>query len=185
MKLLLCLVLSLFMFSTHAELYKWVDKNGETFYSDEPPHENAEQLIPPPLTTTPAIKYKPKEKAKPKEEHAETIYKLFKINSPAQDETIRDNTGNINITLLLEPELDIKNGHTISILVDSQKKIEGSTGLTAGLKNIDRGTHSIQAVIKNKKKKIIKSSNSVTVHVFRQSTALPQHNKFPQLPRNP
>ena len=170
MKLFLFISLSLFFFSSHAELYKWVDKDGEIVYSDEPPHEGAEPLVPPPLTTTPAIKYKPKAKVETQDEEKETTYTLFTIKSPAHNETIRNNAGNITLSLAISPELDTKAGHTITILLDSQSKIQGNTGLTVGLKNIDRGAHSIQAVIKNKQKKIIKSTSAVTIHMRRAST---------------
>ena len=174
MRILFFIILNLLVFSSQAELYKWVDKNGETIYSDEPPHDNAQPLEPPPLVTTPAIKYKPKAKAenqqeKKEKEDIETIYSSFKITSPANDETLRDNAGNITVSLAITPKLDVKAGHSISVLLNSQSKIEGSTGLTIGLKNIDRGTHSIQAIIKNKQKKIIKSTNSVTIHMRRFS----------------
>jgi len=178
MRYLIFILLRLFLFSAEAELYKWVDKNGETIYSDEPPHDNAQPLVPPALTTTPAIKYKPKAKAetqetKPEEQQA-TLYTEFKITSPGHNEAIRANAGNITVKLAITPKLDVKAGHTISILVNSQTRIEGNTGLSVGLKNIDRGTHSIQAIIKNKQKKIIKSSNSITIHLQRFSKL---HNK--------
>ena len=173
MKLFLFILLSLFFFSSQAELYKWVDENGEIVYSDEPPHENAEPLVPPPLSTTPAFKHKAKAKMKTpvdeKEKEKETLYSLFNITSPVNNEIIRDNAGNFSVSLELSPELDIKAGHTITILVDSQSKIQGNTGLTVGLKNINRGAHAIQAVIKNKQKKIIQSTNSVTIHMRRTS----------------
>ena len=178
MRFLLFTFLSFFLFSSQAELYKWIDKDGETFYSDEPPHDKAQPLVPPPLTTTPAIKYKPKAKAEKqqekKQEEKQTIYSSFKITSPANNETLHDNAGNITVSFAIKPKLDIKAGHRIAVLVNSQSKIEGSTGLTIGLKNLDRGTHSIKAVIKNKQKKIIKSTNSVTIHIRRFSRL---HNK--------
>jgi len=177
MRLSLFILLSLFLFSTQAELYKWVDKNGETMYSDEPPHDNAQPLVPPALTTTPAIKYKPKAKAETQEDKPEekaTRYSQFKITSPGHNESLRANAGNITVKLAITPKLDVKAGHTVSILVNSQTRIEGNTGLSVGLKNIDRGTHSIQAIIKNKQKKIIKSSNSITIHLQRFSKL---HNK--------
>ena len=160
------------LFSSQAELYKWVDKDGETIYSDEPPHDNAQPLVPPPLTTTPAIKYKPKAKAakqEEKKEEKETLYSVFTITSPGNNETIRANAGNFTVSLTITPKLNVKAGHSISILLNSQARVEGSTGLTIGLKNIDRGMHSIQAIIKNKQKKIVKSTNAITVHVQRFS----------------
>lgn len=169
MKKILFIVFFLLFYPAHAEMYKWVDENGEIIYSDEPPHENATPLNPPPLTTTPAIKYKPEAKPEIKDDKKATSYSVFKITSPGNDQVVRDNSGNITVKLAIEPALDTKEGHTITLLVDSQSKIQGSTGLTLGLKNIDRGSHSIQAVIKNKQRKIIKSSNSITVHMRRFS----------------
>lgn len=51
----LCLVLTamLLSFSVHAQIYKWVDENGQTHYSEQPPASGEAQQInvppPPPI----------------------------------------------------------------------------------------------------------------------------------------
>ncbi|MDH5764588.1 MAG: DUF4124 domain-containing protein [Gammaproteobacteria bacterium] len=176
MRQYLLIVLCLFFTSSYAELYKWIDETGETVYSDEPPNDKAEPLVPPPISTTPAVKYTPKAKPEIEEELKETSYSVFKIASPTTNQILEDNTGNITVNFKISPALDIKQGHTISLLLDNQKKIEGGTSSSLVLKNIDRGTHSLQALIKNKQRKTLKKSQVVTIHMRRISAL---HKKAP------
>ncbi len=166
--------LTLFLVSTasFAELYKWKDKEGNVIYSDKPPFEGAEQLDPPGLTTTPAIKVPEKQPPVPLiEEELPFKYSSFKILSPADDETIRSNPGNISVSFALSPALDLKRGHYLSLSVDGtvvRDKVRSTAGIM--LENIDRGSHSITASIKDRKGKTIISSNAVTVHLHRHSS---------------
>ncbi len=169
MRIFLFIFSLLIAFGVHAKLYKWVDENGEVHYSDSPPHKNAKEIKPPPLMTTPAVKYTPKKKEAEEKEETATKYTDFKITSPGENETIRDNSGNVSISLSIDPPLDTKNGHSISILIDGRTKINKSKSLSHTLNYVDRGTHKLQAEIRNAKGKTIKSSNTVTIHLHRFS----------------
>lgn len=48
------------VFSTHsyAEIYKWVDENGQTHYSQSPPDKNAREITLPPSSAQPGEKEK-------------------------------------------------------------------------------------------------------------------------------
>ncbi|VAW66072.1 hypothetical protein MNBD_GAMMA10-1221 [hydrothermal vent metagenome] len=152
-----------------AEMYKWVDADGNISYSDQPPYKGAEQLEAPLISTTPAIKVPPKT-AKPKEEDEDknaTKYSYFKITSPENDATIRDNNGNFSIAMNSRPSLDVAAGHYISILIDG-KAVKKQSSTTASFSNIDRGTHKISAQIKNRANKVLRSASAVTLHLHRQ-----------------
>ncbi|MES0328574.1 MAG: DUF4124 domain-containing protein [Gammaproteobacteria bacterium] len=179
MKYFLAIALLLFAFSIHAEIYRGVDEEGNVFYSDKD-QANAE-LIP---TPTPNAITMPKLEAnKPAAEDAEkNPYKSFGIVSPANNATIRDNIGNISITLSLLPALDTKNSHRITIYLDGQIVISATTELTIQLANISRGNHTLSAkVIDGKGKQLIRS-NAVTIHMKRSSS---QHNKSSGTPPGP
>jgi hypothetical protein len=170
MRTLIFIASLIIAFTSQAALYKWVDENGEVIYSDQPPTKDAKELVPPPIMSTPAVKYTPKQKPEEKtEEEVATTYTEFKITSPAQDETIRDNAGNISLTLSIAPALNTKQGHSISVLVDGKAKLSNSKNLSHTLTYIDRGTHTLKAEIKDAKGSVIKSSNSVTIHLHRVS----------------
>lgn len=170
MKALLLLLFFALNFTTaSAELYKWVDDEGNISYSDQPPFKDAEQLTPPGLSTTPAVKVPAKQPEPADEKTPEFKYTYFRITSPEHDATIRNNEGNLSITLGMKPALNTLLGHSISIQLDGKTVEESLLGTSASLKNIDRGSHTISAAIKDKKGRVLLNSNSITVHVHRVS----------------
>ncbi len=156
-------------FSLQAELYKGVDADGNVTFSDkETP--NAKKIPMPTPNVIQMPKYKPVEKTA---EDEVGNYKSFTIKQPKNNATVRASDGNVPVSLSLTPELDTASGHKISILVDGKTVIKGVTTLTAQLPNINRGKHTISAVVKNKSNKTLISSNKVTLHLKRQSELHP------------
>lgn len=170
------LPLTLLMHDSHAELYKWIDRDGSIIYSDTPPYEGAEQLVPPGLSTTPAIKVEKKKPvpSAPKNDKDDFKYTSFSISAPQNDQAIRDNQGNIAISLQIKPALNIKQGHYVSVSLDGTATGEQFKSASFTLKNIDRGSHTISATLHDKAGKTLKRSQSVTLHLHRFSTL---HNK--------
>jgi hypothetical protein len=173
---------SAFVFTTGnvaAQLYKSVDEQGNIVYSDTPT-PGAEQLTPPPLST---VKSRPKPvdtpapEAKAAEEGGDepvkkppTKYTKFDIVQPKNDDTIWDNTGAIPVAIQLEPPLDTENGHSIWVYVDGKAVVRKSQSLVQPLSNIERGTHKIRAEVRNEKRKTLKRTKNVTVHLKRASS---------------
>lgn len=151
-------------------LYKWVDKEGNINYSDEPPFEDAEALDPPQLSTTPAIKpvKKPVKTTDSREQRA-FRYTLFNIQSPSQEETIRDNQGNVSISMAIKPALNIKLGHSITIILDGQPVNTDIKSSSSVLNNVDRGSHTVSAIIKDRSGKVLKRAAPVTLYLHRMS----------------
>jgi len=171
MRLLLTLFICLCTVSTQAALYKSTNENGDTVYSDVPPYAGAKEMRPPLLQTSPAVKYKPKAKpkAEPMAEDKTTKYLTFAISQPLGDETIRNNMGNISVMLKLIPELDTKEGHYINIYLDGKPVKKRSQSINMTLNNIDRGSHSVNAEIRDKQGKVVKTSPSIRFHLHRFS----------------
>lgn len=162
-----------------AQLYKSVDEEGNIVYSDTPT-PGAEQLTPPPLST---VKSRPKPVNTPEteanaadeggEEPAKkppTKYTKFSIVQPKNDDTIWDNTGAVPVAIQLEPALDTENGHSIWVYVDGKAVVRKSQSLVQPLSNIDRGVHKIRAEIRDEKRKTLKRTKNVTVHLKRASS---------------
>lgn len=93
-------------------------------------------------------------------------YKNFAIASPANDATIRNNAGNIQVALDIRPAL--QPNHRVQVLIDGNV-ISTSRGVIATASNVDRGTHSITANILGADNKVIKSTAPVTIHLHRAS----------------
>jgi len=168
--LLLC---SGFTASAFAEMYKWVDKDGNISYADQPPFKGAQQLDAPDLTTVaaPDVPEKTAASADKKESNKKksTSYTYLKITNPENDATIRNNEGNFSISITIKPALDTKHGHYFSVLLDGKTVQDKIYVTSASLTNIDRGTHNISVAVKDKKGKTIRKSKNVTVHLHRQS----------------
>ena len=175
MKKLLTLAVLALPLMAHAALYKWVDDNGEVVYSDTPPPQKAEEIRPPSLNVTPAVKYKAKEAPAAEEAPAATFnYTEFKVVSPAMEETVRNNNGSLTVAVSLTPKLNTDLGHTIAFLVDGKVKVKNSTSLSKTLTFIERGTHSISAKVKDVNGKTVMATDSVTIHMFRGSKLHPK-----------
>jgi hypothetical protein len=164
---------------TSAQFYKSVDEQGNIVYSDTPT-VGAEQLTPPPISTVeskPVPKEPGKEAQKTDEAESEeaakkppTRYTKFSIVSPQNNATIWDNTGAVPVSLLLEPPLDTENGHSVWVYVDGKAMVRKSQSLVQPLSGIDRGAHKIRAEIRDEKRKTLKRTQNITVHLKRTSS---------------
>lgn len=166
-KLLFLLCLTLAASAAQAQkIYKWTLSNGDIVYSDKPPPaEQAEEVTLEPLQTikTAPVPTLPISSAK-KDEPKEVGYEEFKVTSPDNDATIRDNGGTVSVSLSLSPGL--QSGHTIEVMMDGSPIGRGaSTSLT--LTDVDRGTHTVQAAVKDADGKVVVRSNSVIFHLKR------------------
>jgi hypothetical protein len=161
-----------------AQFYKSVDEQGNIVYSDTPT-PGAEQLKPPPISTVEGrpVKEETAETDTSAEQQADeepakkppTRYTKFTIVQPKNDDTIWDNTGAIPVSLQLEPPLDTENGHSIWVYVDGSAVVRKSQSLVQPLSNIDRGTHKIRAEVRDEKRKTLKRTQNITVHLKRAS----------------
>ncbi|MDH5710402.1 MAG: DUF4124 domain-containing protein [Gammaproteobacteria bacterium] len=180
MKLFLSLLLLLMALSAQAEIYKGTDSDDQTTYSDQPLPGSV--IIPTPSPNT--IQMPRPEPRKPVERPVieSSPYTQFSIISPANDETIRDNTGNIPVSFLIEPELDIERGHRINVYLDGQVAVSNGTELTLPVVNAGRGAHTINARVIDGKGKTLISSSVITIHIKRFSI---QHKKPTGTPPGP
>ncbi len=166
----------------NAQFYKSVDAEGNIVYSDTPT-VGAEQLTPPPISTVESkpVAKEPVEEVQNKDEAATeepakkppTRYSKFSIVTPQNNATIWDNTGAVPVSLILEPPLDTENGHSVWVYVDGKAVVKKSQSMVQPLSGIDRGAHKIRAEIRDEKRKTLKRTQNVTVHLKRAS-AIPR-----------
>lgn len=168
MKLPFIVVLLCLSASAAAAVYKSVLPDGTVVYSDRPPTDDATpaelpeiQFIPappPPAVTEPA--------PAPDKTLKKNYYQRVEITSPAQDGTVRDNTGTVVVEIATEPGLLLRAGHYITVYLDG-KLVAEETGTQATLHNIDRGTHTLNASVNSKQGESLITSPSVTFHLHR------------------
>ncbi len=164
-KLLVLLVLV--SCAVEAEIYKSQDEKGEWVYSDRP-SPSAQRMKLPPLST-----YTPTEQAQPPQPDqpavAAGIYKSMVFVEPLNDLVIRDQTGEVAVSLKLDPPLKRRQGHEIQCYIDDEPHGEAVASAKFTLKNLDRGTHVLGAVVFDAGGKALFSADPVTIHVKRVS----------------
>ncbi|WP_076415285.1 DUF4124 domain-containing protein [Shewanella sp. UCD-KL12] len=170
-------IMALLLLTTLAQaaVYKWVDKDGKVHYSDKP-IENS-QAVEFKSNTQNQIKIQTPAaiSSEVTEDEPKVSYQI-KINSPSEEETIRDNEGNITIMATISPDLAAK--HVLVLLMDGVVVGAPQNTPIFNLENVDRGEHSfvIKAVAQNGKQLASTSPRKIFLHraiVNRQSTPTP------------
>lgn len=173
----------------HAEVYRWVDATGRVVYGDNPPKKSGAKAVDlptltiadgyapkvtapePAVTSSPApAEAAPASGVPPEAAEEATAYNEFKITSPTADETVRSNTGSVDVSVALTPSL--KSGDGIVWYVDSKQAGSGVTP-TVTLNDLTVGTHRVFAVLNDAAGNIIQNTETITFNMLRQ-TALPK-----------
>ncbi len=163
----LLLMFGLMSMSVQAEIYRWVDAAGNTVYGDNPPKQSAAKPVNLPVLTV-ADSPAPAPAAQPDTAPAaeEQAYTDFAITSPSADEAIRANEGNVTVSVSLKPAL--KPGDSVALYLDS-KQVGSGTALSFALTEVERGEHSVFAVLSNAEGDIIQNTEPVKFSVLRHS----------------
>lgn len=174
----LALSLCLCALGVCAAVYKWQGPDGQTVFSDRP-QEGAEEVKLPPLQTVPALPVSRGVSPQGEDSSAaqDESYQSFAIVTPTDDASIRDNAGNVDIKVLLEPGL--QSAHRIRFLLDGQPFGEAVTSTSVTLANVDRGTHSLTAIVTSADGEELARTEPVTFHLHRVSKLLPPPRPAP------
>lgn len=162
--------------SGQAAVYKWVDPaTGNVVYSDQP-RQGAEKLELPQVQTYHAspVPSQPPDEGANHAAQAEPAYTQFAIVSPTNEKTIRNTAGVVDMTVAVKPPLDVRDGHRISVVLDDKREYGPTKNLHFSLKNVERGTHTLQAFIKDKDGQVLATSDVVTVFVKQHSRLQPK-----------
>ncbi|MFB2687029.1 DUF4124 domain-containing protein [Shewanella mangrovisoli] len=146
------LLLSLF---AQATVYKWVDKDGKVHYSDEP-HPNAE-VVELKEKTLNQIALPPVKNDADDSQVIQQIQYQVVITSPTEEETVRDNNGDFQVTATVTPE--IKSQYLMALKLDGQTVGQPQVGGIFQLKHIDRGEHTIVVDAMTQNGKVFASSS--------------------------
>ncbi|MDG2155464.1 MAG: DUF4124 domain-containing protein [Gammaproteobacteria bacterium] len=182
-KYCLCVLvaLPLALSATTEGIYSWVDDNGERHFSDTPV-EGAQPFELGPINTfnapdsasAPAAAPVSPPAASDQEQSDEPAYNDFQISSPAPDDVLWNTGGVVSVTLTLSPRL--KGGDKIRLLLDgAEVKSYPGRSLSHQITEVDRGTHSLRAVIVARSGKQLAATQAVTFTV-QQNSVLNQNN---------
>jgi len=129
-----------------AEIYKYVDDNGVTHYTDKPPVKGAKPAALPPLQTIPSSESLQSPASTPAKKKKPPIDYVLAIASPAPEQTFRDTTGEVSVSVSVQPAL--AEGYGLMYYVDGKAATAepvGSTGFS--LSGLERGSHAIAVAL--------------------------------------
>jgi Domain of unknown function (DUF4124) len=157
-----------------ATVYRWVDENGVTHYSDQP-HENAEKVhvaAPQTYKPTPLPASPPSQNAQPQ---ASNTYQC-QVVAPANDDSF-SNTYSVDTAVQVNPSPH--NGDQVFLLMDGARVPNfPAVGGAFTITNIDRGQHTLQAVVQDTNGKLLCQSANVTFTVLQPSVLNPANPNF-------
>lgn len=155
-----------------AEVYRWKDDQGNIYFSDSLPdaghaQHDVQKIEIGPIQTVPAFKPPNKDVDTPSEEIVGRVsYQRMHIVEPKHDSAIRNNAGDIVITVTLEPPLRLND--SIYLIMDGKTVTQGRQ-TRFQLANVDRGTHSIHAEVRNGAGQKLISTHPIDFSVLRAS----------------
>ena len=152
-----------------AQVYKQVDEEGNVTYSDAPEKKGEQPISLPEPTTikiTPAPKLSTSEEGKSSSQKKSITYDSVAITSPANDEAIRSNSGDITVQISSSPAL--QGSHLYAVFLDGAK-IQQSAAPSVVLTNLNRGSHTAVVQIMDENDQTLATSSPITFHLLRAS----------------
>ena len=151
-------------------VYKWVDANGVTHYSDQP-NPGAKAIEVPPTNVVSTEPVAPPDGSKSANASSGPSYQCA-LSRPENDEVFL-NTSTIAAQLRVNPEL--VSGGQVVIAIDGRRVPNlSTTGMDFAIPNIERGTHTVAAVIYDPSgKEQLCATAAVTFHVRQPSVQAP------------
>ncbi len=132
------------------EVFRSRAPDGSIIFTDEP-QPGTQRLEIQPVISIPVPDSETGTKAgtpdKKTDRHIQAQYQSLVVVIPGDDEAIRDNAGNVTISYDSTPPLNIRRGHTLRILLDGKVVQPHLSGMTVHLTKVDRGSHTLSAVI--------------------------------------
>ncbi len=145
-----------------ATVYTWVDQNGATVFSDQPqPGASSLNVVPPKSgSTAPSAPVAPTFPTLPS---SAVTYEEIVIVVPEDQSTVRDNSGNMQVSVVVKPTL--QKGDKVAILIDGKPVGQPQAATNFMLNAVDRGQHTLEADVVNSSGRVLIKSKSVTFFI--------------------
>ncbi|MET0775146.1 MAG: DUF4124 domain-containing protein [Pseudomonas mandelii] len=154
-----------------AEVFTYVDAQGNRVYTDQPGSGNAKRV---PLATSNRMSAHPTGAApvtatQKTEEKPLFHYDMLRVLVPEPDATVRSNAGELIVSVTNEPGL--QRGHRYRLLLDGQPTAEPGLSPVFALSNIDRGRHNLSVEILDEQGRTIERTANQPFQMLRISLA--------------
>jgi hypothetical protein len=166
MQRLLVFFLAFVCATASAQVYRRVGPDGHVYFSDRP-GPDAEQIQ---VTPNTAVRLPPapgQGDATGQQDTVAPAYSSFSIVSPASNQGIRANNGDVTVVLKLVP--DLLPGHTIMLSINGQNDEQIITGEDTAIEltNLSRGLHTIEATVLDEQDVVLIKADPVSFNVLR------------------
>lgn len=157
--------------SASAEVFTYIDAQGNRVFTDQPGSGNARRV---PLATSNRMSANPTGAApviaeKKTEARPMFRYDMLRVLVPEPDATIRSSAGELIVSITSEPGL--QRGHRYRLLLDGQPTAEPGPSPVFALSNIDRGSHNLSVEILDEHGRIVERTANQPFHMLRISLA--------------
>jgi hypothetical protein len=165
-------LLALVPWSLSADIYKQVQPDGTVSYSSDP-SPNAEKIEPPPLQVIPEAEPLTDTLGEDQTPTDLASYTQISIVEPANDQVIYSNERIVSVDIEIEPVLQTQLGHSLVILLDGIPVEAPTNEPRVTLNEVDRGTHTLTAEIRDADGHELIQSAPVTFHLMQHSSLNP------------
>ena len=154
-----------------AEVFTYVDAQGNRVYTDQPGSDNAKRV---PLATSNRMSANPSggapvTAAQKTEDKPLFHYDMLRVLVPEPDATVRSNAGELIVSVTNEPGL--QRGHRYRLLLDGQPTAEPGLSPVFALSNIDRGRHNLSVEILDEQGRTVERTANQPFQMLRISLA--------------
>lgn len=170
-----------------AEIYKYVDSNGVIRYTDKPPSRDAQPVELPKVQTYTSESVLDEDAPAPEPDSVLAAdgdaYDSVELLAPAADQVFNTGSGSVTAAASVSPGL--RPGHSLIFLVDGQATAAPPGESRTELTGLERGTHSLQAVVQDETGALRAQSPAIQFHLHQPSTLQRSFDPTPGSPPIP
>jgi len=157
-----------------ATVYKWVDANGVTHYSDQP-HPGAQKIELGEVQTYSG--QRPSAQPTAPAATDEQPYTLCEIYRPSKDEVFL-NVDSVTARVRVSP--GVRPGDSVILTLDGRRLAPVIVGSDVVVQPVFRGSHSLMLVVEDGRGTVVCQSDPVTFHVRQPSVQAPNPANRPR-----
>lgn len=162
-------LLSLFALPASAGIYTYIDAQGNRVFTDRPGGRAVESVDTRTINSMPAQPTTPLAAPDQARRESKFTYRLLEIVQPEHDATLRNNAGELSVSVTSDPVL--QPGHLYRLLLDGSPVAPATSEPVFALQNIDRGSHQLIVEVVDDEGQALQSSPPRTFHLLRTSLA--------------
>ncbi|ANJ53830.1 DUF4124 domain-containing protein [Pseudomonas silesiensis] len=154
-----------------ADVFTYVDAQGNRVFTDRPGSGNAKRVPLAPsnrMSANPTAAV-PVAAGKKTEAKAPFHYDMLRVLVPEPDATVRSSAGELIVSVTSEPGL--QRGHRFRLLLDGEAVAEPGPSPVFPLSNVDRGSHNLSVEILDEQGRTVERTANQPFHMLRISLA--------------